>query len=104
VLPTETAALPPWLLTWPPEWLLPWHISLALALVALGLSLLARTQLERAREDWANAFFYSPSQKSIRRQRRKRWQEWMWALLAATGMLLLITVILYLRQTPVGQV
>jgi hypothetical protein len=73
----------------------PWHVALAATLVCAVLYLLARAQLERAREDWANAFFYSPSQKPKQRQRKQRWQDRSWALLAATGAAAVGTALLY---------
>jgi hypothetical protein len=73
------SGLPP--LTWPPPWLLPWHVALGLAVLFLLTFLLARLQRERAREDFANAFFYSPSSKTRQRQRRQMWQDRMWASL-----------------------
>ncbi len=77
--------------------ILPWHVALALAALALLSYVLARVQFERAKEDWANAFFYSPSQKGRQRQRRQRWQDRCWALLATTGGCLIVAAILYAR-------
>ena len=68
-------------LAWPPPWLLPWHLALALAVVFLLGFIVARVQRERASEDFANAFFYSPSSKTRQRQRRQMWQDRMWAAL-----------------------
>lgn len=68
-------------LTWPPPWLLPWHVALVVALAFLLAFLAARLQRERAREDFANAYFYSPSTKTRQRQRRQMWQDRMWAAL-----------------------
>lgn len=77
---------------------LPWHVAVALgALASLGY-VFARVQLERAKEDWANAFFYSPSQKGRQRQRRQRWQDRCWGLLAAAAGCFLVAAILYLRS------
>jgi hypothetical protein len=92
--------LPSWL-TWPPsipEWLLPWHVALGIALLCLLGFLVARIQLERAREDWANAFFYSPSSKTKQRQRRQRWQDRMWALFFMCVTALLAAGFLYLQS------
>ena len=75
----------------------PWHVGLALAALCLLLYSLARVQLERAREDWANAFFYSPSQKAKHRLRRQRWQDRCWALLIGAVAFLIAAVVLYLR-------
>ena len=68
-------------LTWPPPWLLPWHVAVALAVLFLIAYAVARLQRDRAREDFANAFFYSPSSKTRQRQRRQMWQDRMWAAL-----------------------
>jgi hypothetical protein len=86
-------------LSWPP-WasiptLYPWQLALAAAVLAGALYLLARLQLERAKEDWANAFFYSPSQKTRARQRRQRWQDRCWALLGLTLLCLGLAIVLY---------
>jgi hypothetical protein len=78
-----------------------WHVALGLGLVCLALYSFARVQLERAKEDWANAFFYSPSTKSKHRQRRQRWQDRCYALLAGTALCLAVAAVLYaasLRQ------
>ena len=86
-----TLSLPEWLphsVTWPPAWLLSWHVAFGFAVVCLLGFMVARVQFNRAREDWANAFFYSPSSKTRQRQRRQMWQDRMWALLvlgAAAG-------------------
>jgi hypothetical protein len=88
-----TLSLPEWLTrstAWPPAWLHPWHVALGAALLCVLGFVVARVQFNRAREDWANAFFYSPSSKTRQRQRRQKWQDRMWALLvlgiAAGGM------------------
>ncbi len=84
-------------LFWPPSWLLPWHLTLTGMVISLALTLFARARLERAKEEWANAFFYSPSQKAARRLKRKQWQERMWAFLALTILLLILSLMLYLQ-------
>ncbi|MGH2370520.1 MAG: hypothetical protein ACRDI2_20275, partial [Chloroflexota bacterium] len=56
---------------------------------------LARVQLGRAREDWANAYFYSPSQKGKQRHRRQRWQDICRALLAVVAVCFIAAAILY---------
>ena len=84
--------------TIPPPWLLPWHVALALGAVFLLGFALARLQFERAREDWANAFFYSPSTKTKQRQRRQRWQDRMWAALVLALACAATAGFLYLRQ------
>jgi peptidoglycan/LPS O-acetylase OafA/YrhL len=89
-------ALPP-PLSWPPTGILPWHVAIVLAALALVGFALARIQFQNAREDWANAFFYSPSQKTKQRQRRQRWQDRMWAALAIAFLCLIAAGVLYLR-------
>lgn len=85
-------------LTWPPPWLLPWHLALGLTSLFLLAFLVSRLQRERAREDFANAYFYSPSSKTKQRQRRQMWQDRMWAsLLLGLGSLAL-TGYLYLQR------
>jgi len=68
-------------LTWPPPWLLPWHVALGVAALFLAGYAIARVQRDRARDDFADAFFYSPSSKTRQRQRRQSWQDRMWASL-----------------------
>ena len=80
------------------SWLLPWHAALvvaALFLVAFGIS---RLQFNRAREDWANAFFYSPSSKTQQRHRRQMWQDRMWACLILFLTSMVTAGYLYVRQ------
>jgi disulfide bond formation protein DsbB len=89
-------ALPNWL-TLPPPWLLPWHVALALSAVFLLTFVVARLQFRRAREDWANAFFYSPSTKTKQRQRRQKWQDRMWASLILTVVCAAAAGALYLQ-------
>lgn len=89
--------LPEWLSA-PTAWLLPWHVALVLAGVSLGGFLFARLQFQRAREDFANAFFYSPSSKTKQRQRRQRWQDRMIAFLALTAIFFVAAGVLYLRR------
>src|SRR4051812_38716529 len=65
----------------------PWHVALAVTILCAVLYPLARVQVERATEDWANAYVYSPSQKPKqrrRRRRRRRWQDRTWALVGCT--------------------
>ena len=90
--------LPP--LAWPPPWLLPWHAALALAVLFLLGFIVARLQRERAREDFANAFFYSPSSKTKQRQRRQMWQDRMWAALLLGVASLALAGFLYLQRPP----
>ena len=85
-------------ITWPPPWLLPWHVALALAGLFLLAFLISRFQRERAREDFANAFFYSPSSKTRQRQRRQMWQDRMWASLLLGVATLVLTGYLYLQR------
>src|SRR5688572_24909086 len=66
-------------LTWPPPWLLPWHMPLGLAVLFLLGLVISRLQRERAREDCGDAFFYSPSSRTRQRQRRQIWQDRVWA-------------------------
>jgi Ca2+/Na+ antiporter len=73
----------------------PWHAALAATLVCAVVYLLARAQLERAREDWANAYFYSPSQKTKRRQRKQRWQDRVRALLVLAVVAAIATALFY---------
>ena len=75
----------------------PWQAGLAMAGLCLVLYIMARVRLARATEDWANAFFYSPSQKTKHRLRRERWQDCCWALLCCAGVLLVATAALYVR-------
>jgi hypothetical protein len=75
----------------------PWHVALALAALCFLLYSLARVQLARAREDWANAFFYSPSQKAKHRMRRQRWQDRCWALLIGAIASTIAAIFLYVR-------
>ena len=89
--------LPEWL-AWPPASLLPWHAALFLAALALCGFLFSRLQFRRAREDFANAFFYSPSSKTKQRQRRQQWQDRMIALAVLTTLCLIAAGILYLRR------
>jgi len=63
----------------------PWHVAAAVTVACAVLLAVARVQLARAKEDWANAYFYSPSLKPKVRQRRQRWQDVSWALLACTS-------------------
>ena len=73
----------------------PWHVAVAITAVCAALYLLARVQLNRAKEDWANAYFYSPSTKPKQRARRQRWQDWSWALLVCTVAGALASIALY---------
>jgi predicted lysophospholipase L1 biosynthesis ABC-type transport system permease subunit len=79
--------LPPWR---------PWQAALALAALCFVLLAIARHRLEIAREDYANAYFYSPSQKNRQRQRRQRWQDRVRLLLVCTLVLLALAGGLYL--------
>ncbi len=83
-------------LTWPA--VAAWHIALALAVLTLLAYMFARLQFQRAREDWANAFFYSPSLKGKHRQRRQRWQDVSRALLVGVTLLFAVAAALYLRR------
>src|SRR5687767_11592259 len=85
-------------LTWPPPWLLPWHLALGVAALFLLAFLVSRFQRERAREDFANAYFYSPSSKTKQRQRRQMWQDRMWAALLLGLGSLALTGYLYLQR------
>jgi hypothetical protein len=88
--------MPP--LTWPAfsvPTLAPWHFALALTLVVLGLYWLARVQVERARVDFSNAFFYAPSLKEGHRQRQRRWRRISYGLSAATVLAAALAVWLY---------
>ena len=85
-------------LTLPPPWLLPWHLALVLAVLFLLGFVFSRLQRERAREDFANAFFYSPSSKTRQRQRRQAWQDRMWAALLLGAASLALTGYLYWQR------
>jgi hypothetical protein len=85
--------MPP--LSWP-SWA-PWHVAVALAALCLLLFWLARMQVARAREDWANAFFYAPSLKVKHQERRRQWQDISRLLLAAAAVFLVAAVVLYVR-------
>lgn len=85
-------------LTWPPPWLMPWHMALSLAVLFLLGFVISRLQRERAREDFANAFFYSPSSKTRQRQRRQMWQDRMWAALLLGVASLALTAYLYWQR------
>jgi len=85
--------MPP--LAWP-TWA-PWHVALTLAALFLLLYWLARMQVARAREDWANAFFYAPSLKVKHLERRRRWRDISRVLLAAAAVFLVAAVVLYVR-------
>jgi hypothetical protein len=78
----------------------PWHLAAALAAISLALYVLARARLERAKEDWANAFFYSPSTKPKQRQRRQRWQDLTRAFLAGTVVFAVAAAALYFLDRP----
>jgi len=80
-------------LTWPT--LAPWHLALALGAVCLVAYWFARVQVDRARDDFSNAYFYAPSQKEHHRQRRRRWQDIRRALLAATVLAAALGALLY---------
>jgi hypothetical protein len=81
--------------------LAPWHFVLVVALLCLVSYWLATVQRGRAQEDWANAYFYAPSQKTRHRQRRQRWQDISRALLAATVLCLAVASGLYFwRPAP----
>lgn len=73
-----------------------WHVALALGTLCLVLYALAQVPLRRARDEWANAFFYSPSQKGRLRQLRKRWQDRCSALLACAVVSFVAAAALYL--------
>jgi hypothetical protein len=74
-----------------------------LAVLFFAAYLFARVKLEQAREDWANAFFYSPSQKTKQRQRRQRWQDRTWAMLILCLVSLAAAGLLYLSVSrPAG--
>ena len=88
-------------LTWPPPWLLPWHLALGLAVLFLLAFMVARLQRDRAREDFANAFFYSPSSKTKQRQRRQTWQDRMWAALLLGVASLALAGYLYWQGPPI---
>jgi len=70
-------------------------VAAAVTATCAVLLVIARAQLARAKEDWANAYFYSPSLKPKVRQRRQRWQDVSWALLACTGAGAVATGVLY---------
>ena len=90
-------AFPSWM-TVPPTWLLPWHVALAIGALFLVGFAFSRLQFQRAREDWANAFFYSPSSKTKQRHRRQRWQDRMWASLLLALACAATAGVLYLSQ------
>jgi hypothetical protein len=85
-------AWPAWT-AWPT--LAPWHVALALAVAGLAAFVFSRVQVNRARDDFSNAFFYAPSQKERHRQRRRRWTDISRALLAATVLAGALTAWLY---------
>jgi uncharacterized membrane protein YbhN (UPF0104 family) len=72
-----------------------WHVALALGVVCLIGYWLARLQRSRAREDFADAYFYSPSQKVKQRERRERWERICLVLLITTGVCLVAALVLY---------
>ena len=74
----------------------PWHVALLATVLCTLLYLGAHAQFERAKEDWANAFFYAPSQKPARRQRRQRWQDITWTLLGCAAAGAIASTVLYL--------
>jgi RsiW-degrading membrane proteinase PrsW (M82 family) len=78
----------------------PWHLAAALGAISLALYVLSRAQFERAKEDWADAFFYSPSTKPKQRQRRQRWQDLTRAFLAGTALFAVAAAVLYLLERP----
>jgi hypothetical protein len=80
----------------------PWQVALAAAGLSLLLYAIARVQLERAKDDWANAFFYSPSSKPKQRQRRQRWQDRCTVLLLATFGFAAASAVLYVASTRVA--
>ncbi|HXI19016.1 MAG TPA: hypothetical protein VNM48_21835 [Chloroflexota bacterium] len=84
--------------SWPPPWLMPWHAALALAALFFLGYVIARLQFLRARDDWADAFFYSPSSKTKQRRRRQKWQDRMWALLIAGMAAVIAALVFYLRR------
>jgi hypothetical protein len=61
----------------------------------LGAFVFSRVQVNRARDDFSNAFFYAPSQKEHHRQRRRRWTDISRALLVATALAGVLTAWLY---------
>ena len=73
----------------------PWHVALAATIVCAVLYVLARAQLERVKQDWANAYFYSPSEKPKQRRRRRSWQDRTWALLGCAALAAAATGLLY---------
>ncbi len=83
-------------LTW--SAIAPWHVAVALTVLCLMGYVLARVQSRRAREDWANAFFYSPSLKGKHRQRRQRWLDVSRAFLVGVVLLCAMTAALYFRH------
>ena len=100
-----TPSLPDWLTLpaswaggWPPAWLLPWHAALGFGALCFVAFIIARVRFNRAREDWADAFFYSPSSKTRQRQRRQKWQDRMWALLVLSLASVGMAAYLYWRQ------
>jgi type VI protein secretion system component VasF len=80
-------------IAWPT--LAPWHVALALAVACLAAFVFSRVQVNRARDDFSNAFFYAPSQKEHHRQRRRRWTDVSRALLVATALAGVLTAWLY---------
>jgi hypothetical protein len=80
-----------------PAWptLAAWHVALALAVACLAAFAFSRVQVNRARDDFSNAFFYAPSQKEHHRQRRRRWTDVSRALLVATVLAGVLTAWLY---------
>ncbi len=84
--------------SWPLPWLMPWHAALALAALFFLGYVIARLQFLRARDDWADAFFYRPSSKTKQRRRRQKWQDRMWALLIAGIAAVIAALVFYLRR------
>ena len=72
-----------------------WQVAAAIGVLSFMLFLVARIQLARAREAWADAFFYSPSQKPKQRQRRQQWHDRSWALLILTVASFSLALVLY---------
>ena len=75
-------------------------MALALAVACLAAFAFSRVQVNRARDDFSNAFFYAPSQKEHHRQRRRRWTDISRALLVATALAGALTAWLYVTQRP----
>ncbi len=73
----------------------PWEVALVTATLCFVLMLLARMRLAKARDDYADAFFYSPSLKTAQRARRQRWQDRYYTFLAGTLLGLLAAAWLY---------